>query len=218
MRCHRRQHSGMVLCMLWGTVSCGNEGADIGGPSTQVRRVTVSPPEARASVGGTLNYTATAYDPSGREVTNGVTYVWSSGHPGVATVDRSSGLARGVANGTAMIRVNAFDDRGSAQAEAVLRVEEIADVLVNPTSATVHVGEQTQFVARAYSADGDAAARVPFRWRSSSGEIAAVIDPENGSTQVRGVSPGAATIVVNAVPEGRLGQGAAATVTVLNAP
>ena len=122
MRRYRVRLSNLAIGLILGlTASCG-DGGDIGGPPAHVERVEVSPPQARAAVGGTLNYIATAYDASGRPVTSGVTYLWSSDRPGVAVVDRTTGQARGVANGAATIRVRAADDRGSAQGGAVLRV------------------------------------------------------------------------------------------------
>lgn len=208
----------LTLCVPWAAVSCGSDGGDLGGPRGHVMSVEVSPPQARAPVGGTLNYTATAYDASGAPVTGGVRYIWSSARPGVATVDPGTGSARGVSNGSAVIRVNAIDDRGSAQGEGVLQVEEIADVLVNPTSATVRVGARTRLRARAYYADGGAAAGVPFLWRSRSTEIATVTEAQGSGTEVLGMSPGTATIVANAVPEGRLGRGGIVMITVLGGP
>lgn len=63
--------------------------------------IVVQPATATISVGGTQQYTATALDAKGNQVT-GVNFAWSSSFANVATID-ANGLATGQAKGTVTI-------------------------------------------------------------------------------------------------------------------
>lgn len=62
-----------------------------------VASVTVSPSSATIKRGDTKQFSATAYDASGRAL-SGRTFTWTSSDPSVATVDRN-GLVKGIAEG-----------------------------------------------------------------------------------------------------------------------
>ncbi|HEV2146305.1 MAG TPA: lamin tail domain-containing protein [Longimicrobiaceae bacterium] len=74
------------------------------GQVAPVAAVTVSPSSATVGAGATQQFTATATDDAGSTVAT--TFTWTSADPAVATVD-GSGLATGVAAGTATIRATA---------------------------------------------------------------------------------------------------------------
>jgi uncharacterized protein YjdB len=78
-----------------------------------IASVVVLPASAQVQVGGTQQFSATAYDNSGHEA-QGVSFTWSSGDTSVATVD-SNGLARGLSVGAAEITAETGSVGGSAE-------------------------------------------------------------------------------------------------------
>ena len=75
--------------------------------------VVVSPAEARIGLGDTFQLSAEAFDANGHRV-SGAAFTWSSSDGSVATVD-TSGLVRGVGEGTARITATADGAAGAAE-------------------------------------------------------------------------------------------------------
>ncbi len=82
-------------------------------PGAPVASVAVSPATASVAVGQTVQLTATPKDTSGTSLT-GRSVSWATSAPGVATVS-GSGLARGVAAGTAVITGTSEGKSGTAR-------------------------------------------------------------------------------------------------------
>ncbi len=74
-------------------------------PQPTVDHVTIAPSSATIAEGATQSFTASAFDASNQPIT-GVTFVWSSNAPSVATVN-ASGVATGVSPGDATITATA---------------------------------------------------------------------------------------------------------------
>lgn len=89
------------------------------GTAGPVASISVAPSSGSIGVGATLQFTATPRDQYGNEVSN-LTLSWSSSATGVATVN-SSGLASGIAAGSAQIRAttNGFTGSGTLTVAAV---------------------------------------------------------------------------------------------------
>lgn len=82
-------------------------------PPAEVDHITIAPADAQISVGGTQQFTATAFDADDVAIP-GVTFTWSSTAPLIATVN-ASGLATAVQIGAAEIIATAPNDvAGSA--------------------------------------------------------------------------------------------------------
>ena len=82
-----------------------------------IATVTVSPSTATVAVGGTRAFTAVAKDAAGNAVT--ATFSWTSSNTAVATVDASTGAAKGVTPGSASITATASGVNGSATLNVV---------------------------------------------------------------------------------------------------
>ncbi|MBW3571896.1 MAG: lamin tail domain-containing protein [Gemmatimonadetes bacterium] len=129
----------------YNTSDKGTPGAQNDGyvaPVQQPATVTVTPGAATIAVGGTQAFTATALDAWGDPVTT--TFTWTTSDAAVATVS-ASGVATGVANGTAQIRATASN---GVFAEAALTVSTAAvakllinELMPNPSAVTDDAGE-----------------------------------------------------------------------------
>ncbi len=82
------------------------------GGTTSVQRITVAPATVTRAPGQTAQFTATALDKRGKAV-SGVTFVWSSSAPAIATVN-ATGLATAIAAGSATISAAAGGKVGTA--------------------------------------------------------------------------------------------------------
>jgi uncharacterized protein YjdB len=172
-----------------------------GGGNTTVARVTVSPPSATISVGGSQQFSAILQTTNGNVVSGTVT--WSSSNPAVATVS-GTGLATGVTVGSATI--TAMSENGiTGSALLTVAPPNVETVTVDPGSATINHGATVQFDAVLKSLAGDVLTDRVVTWSSSNTAVATV----NGSGLATGV--GAGTAFITATSEGKTGY---ATLTV----
>ncbi|MDQ1525326.1 MAG: large repetitive protein [Pyrinomonadaceae bacterium] len=128
-------------------------------PKPKVVRVEVAPLTASLNRGGTLQFSARAFDPEGRPVDD-ANFSWSSSNMLIAAIN-SAGLARGVGAGTAMITASTSDGAGgtvAAQASLEVRVplvlnEILADVPPDDPATQAVEGDANRDGVR--SADDD---------------------------------------------------------------
>ena len=134
-----------------------------------------------ASVGGTLQFTAFAWDglaylnqPFGFPIQPQPTWTWASSNTGIATINSSTGLATGVSQGictiTASTVVSGQTFSGSAQ---------FGVALISPATSTLNYGQSAAFTASSNA-----------QWQSG---IPAVAQMWNGNTNVFGSSATAIT-------------------------
>ncbi len=95
-----------------------------------VARVEVTPETATIPVGGTIQFTARAFDASNNEIP-GVTFTWTSGNKSAATID-SSGVATGVGVGATTIKATAGGKNDTAALTVVARTVTINEILADP--------------------------------------------------------------------------------------
>jgi len=170
-------------------------------PAAPVASLTVNPPSLTLTVGSIQQLSSVLKDASGNILT-GRAVAWTSSSPTVATVN-AAGLATGVATGAAT--VTATSEGQSGAASVTVNNVPVASVAVNPTSASVTVGQTLQLTATPKDANGNPLSGRAVTWMSSATGVAIV----NGSGAVTGVAPSAATIT--ATSEGKSGT---ATITV----
>lgn len=139
---------------------------------TVVTSVAVTPgTDTLIALGRTRQFTAVPKDANGTPVT-GVTLVWRSSNPLVATVDSATGIVTAVGQGLSVIRA----DVGGVIGQATLAVVQVvATVQVTPGSKSfTAVGDTQRFVAVAKDSGGAAVQGVRFLWVSSNGNAATV--------------------------------------------
>jgi Bacterial surface proteins containing Ig-like domains len=172
-----------------------------------VATVTVTPSALPLTVGQTGALAATTKDAGGAVLTGrGVT--WSSGTPGVATVDPTSGLVTAVAAGTSTISAKSESKVGTATVTVTLAP--IATITVTIDSTSLQVGHTAQATAIVKDAGGAVLTGRTVAWTSLSPGVATV----GGATGViTAVSAG--PVQIRATAEGKIGN---ASLTVTAAP
>ena len=139
----------------------------------------MTPTSASTTIGGTLQFTATAQysDNSQQDVTASAT--WSSSNSAVATLESSGqsnpGLATGVSPGTANITAS-FSGKSAATALSVTGVSLVVTAItLAPTSASIMVNSTLQFTATANYNDGSIKiVTSSATWLSSDSTVAAI--------------------------------------------
>ncbi|HZI22534.1 MAG TPA: Ig-like domain-containing protein [Gemmatimonadales bacterium] len=174
-----------------------------------VASVVVLPATATTSLGGTTQFVAIPLDASGTAL-GGRVVTWASSNSAIATVD-ASGLATGVAAGSATITATSEGQSGSATLTVSAVTVPVASVSVSPASASVAAGQTVQLTATPQDANGNALTGRTITWASGTTSVATV----SGSGLVTGVAAGSATIT--ATSEGKSGS-SAITVTAVTVP
>jgi CSLREA domain-containing protein len=171
------------------------DGTPFGSPP--ITRIEVTPASATNNIGAKRTFTARAFSNTGGpevEVLN-VSFIWDSSNPNVASLSPQTGkstTATALSGGSTQIRARA----GGQQAAATLNVSfpPVARIEVTPETATIPVGGQQQFTARAFDAGNNEITGLTFTWTSSNTSVATV-DSAGLST---GVGAGAAIIKASA--------------------
>jgi hypothetical protein len=149
--------------------------------------LTVAPAAANLFVDDSVRFRATLVDRNGAAVATPMS--WSVDNPGVATVD-SLGMVRGVASGSATIRVSA---RGEIASAALVVVVDSGQTLnVAPNAANLTVASTQQFAATLKDRHGRVLSASP-QWESNNTAVATV----DANGLVRAVAGGSATIQAN---------------------
>ena len=164
-----------------------------------ISRIAVSPPSATINEGSTHDFNATAYTSYNVAIQN-VSFVWESSNTSIATINSSTGLARGERAGATPSQVTITARASGKSDTASLTVRPvISRVLVSPPSATINEGSTHDFNATAYTSYNVAIQNVSFVWESSNTSIATI----NSSTglargEKAGATPSQVTITARA--------------------
>ena len=175
-----------------------------------ISSIEVAPKTATIDEGGdTQQYSATAHTSYNVAIT-GVSFAWSSGNTGVATINSSSGLATSVRAGGTQTNVTITARVGVKSGTATLTVRPvISSIEVSPSTASVEEGETKQFNAAAMTSYGTTIQIVSFTWESTNTSVATVSSTglatalEAGSTPITataGGESGSATLMVTEPP------------------
>ncbi len=175
----------IALGLLLGACSGGSKDSTPTIPNT-LTTVVVALSPASIPVGRTSTASASGLDQNGAPIGVGAV-TWSSGSPGVATVN-AGGVVSGVAAGQAQIIATS----GTKQGQQTITVTPIpvATVAVTPAAATLGIGATQQLTATERDASGDTLAGRVVTWSTSDATKATV----SASGIVTGVALGTATI------------------------
>ena len=177
---------------------CG--GGQPGGP---VVTVTVTPNPAAVAVGSTRAFSALPRDADGTTVST--TFAWSSSDPLIATINPTSGIATGVAAGTATISARA---ENGVTGTAILTVSAVGDIAtVSVSGASIPAGFQTQVFGTARDG-GNSIVPTTFAWSVDPADATRMSVDASGV--ITGLAAGTARVIATA-PNGVRG---AATITI----
>ncbi|MDD4414491.1 MAG: Ig-like domain-containing protein [Oscillospiraceae bacterium] len=140
--------------------------------------VTVAPATATILVAGTQQLTASPLDQNLTAFV-GATVTWSSNNSAIASVNATTGLVTGVAAGSATITATAVSGAvtvtGTSQITVNTPPPVFTSITINPSSATINVGGNSQFTATALDQNGVAMVNQPaFTWTSSNTTVGTV--------------------------------------------
>ena len=158
--------------------------------------ITLAPSAPALNVGMTADLTATSRFSDGSTApSDDATCTWTSSAPSVATVS-GAGLVTGLTAGTATITATKGGIQGAAIVTVASSAATLTSITLNPTSATVNVGQTADFTATAHWSDGSTTASYDssVSWTSSAPAIATV----NSQGLVTGVSAGSAVLTASA--------------------
>ncbi len=178
--------AALAVLAIVATLSCGDDTPAVTTPADPSVPTTLSiTPESVVftAIGDTARFTAQVRDQYGNVMT-GATVSWSSSDPLVASVT-TSGVARAVANGTATITAAA----GTASDSAGVAVhQEIAQVVVSPSTSELEVGDTLRLMAEARDDNGSPVSATSFVWTSGNEQVATVDSTGLVQARVRGVA------------------------------
>jgi hypothetical protein len=174
--------------------SLSSPSAKLTGTSAQLRSISITPTTVSIAKGGTQQFTAvgTFSDGSQQNVTTSVT--WSTSNFNVATVGTASGLARGLAAGSAQIQAVSGTVSSPNVALAVTSAT-LQSISVAPAAATIAAGTSQHFTATGTYSDGTTQVITSTSaWASSSSATATIA----GSSGVAaGIAAGTASITAS---------------------
>ena len=178
-----------------------------------VASVTVTPANPTLTgYGATQQLTATARDAS-NDVIAGVSFTWSSGNTGVATVGTSTGLVTAVHTGTAIVTATAAGGK-TGTVTVTVAPGATSTVTVSPAGAALSgVGSTQALTAQVRDPNGDLVPSPTATWASLDTHIATV-DP--GTGVVTAVAPG--QVVVTATSGGGTGTALVTVTAPVGAP
>lgn len=161
-----------------------------------VASVVITPDSTAIVLGATVTLTAQARDDQGTTLTDRAIR-WSSSAPAVVSIDSLTGVARGLAGGSAL--VTATSEGKSRTARIVVQVP-VASVTVTTALDTVEAYDPTALTAVLRDANQNVLTGRVLRWTSSNPAVA-IIDSVTGV--LTGLDRG--TVTVTATSEGKNG-------------
>jgi hypothetical protein len=164
------------------------------GTSAQLRSIALSPTTVSIAKGGTQQFTAigTFSDGSQQNVTTSVTWITSNFN--VATIGTASGLARGIAAGSAQIQAT-LGGVSSPNAALAVTSATLKSISVTPAAAAIAAGTSQHFTATGTYSDGtNEVITSTSAWASSSAATATIA----GSSGVAaGIAAGTSSITAS---------------------
>ena len=166
---------------------------------TQLTGIAIGPPDARITVGSTLQFAATALYSDGTKqvVSSGV--AWSSSNPAVASISTAAGsLGLATALGTGSTKITAILGNLSASTTLTTTAATLVSIGVTPAYPSIASGTATAFKATGvYSDNSTRDLTTSVTWTSSATTVASVDNSPGGNGLATGRSVGATQITAS---------------------
>jgi uncharacterized protein YjdB len=183
----------ILIAVVTAVAACSSDSTGAGDVLV-VAQIEIDPPGAGLIIGGTQQFTAVPKTSSGIPVPNR-SVIWSSDNPGIATVSEN-GRVTAVSLGETNIKATV--DQVTAGVAVNVSPKPVAEVLVQPTSASIQAGQTQQLTVTVKAADGETLSDRTITYDSDDPAIATV----SASGLVTGMAPGQTT--VSASSEGKV--------------
>jgi len=157
-------------------------------------RIEVTPSTFTLDLNATKQFTATAYDQFGKEMTD-VEFNWSCSNETVGTIDKSKGLFTAKAAGTTTITATASGKSGMATVTVTDEEPVATTIEVTPLSPTLAIGGTEQFTATVLDQFGNEMTGVAVTW-SCDNETVGTIGESSGIFTA--LAAGTATVTATA--------------------
>ncbi len=151
-------------------VACSSSNSTVSGPAATLRSIALSPVNDTLVVGASQTFTARPLD-ANNNLVPGVSLSWASSNTAIVTITQT-GVATGVAAGTAQIAASAYGINGLATVTVVQLP--VASVIVAPSSVTTRVGATVQLTDTTKSATGAVITGRTPTWASDNTTVASV--------------------------------------------
>lgn len=158
----------------------------------ELTTITVNPATATLAIGDTKQFTATAFDQFGLEMSD-AEFDWTCSNAIVGSIDNATGLFTALAEGTATVTASAGGISGTAT--VTVGVEDpiepvLANIVITPPRATLDVDDIQRFIVTGYDQNGNAIPAGEVIW-SSGNETVGTIDEDGFFTAL---AAGTATV------------------------
>jgi tetratricopeptide (TPR) repeat protein/uncharacterized protein YjdB len=163
----------------------------LAGTSSTIRSITITPTTASIAKGGTLQYIATGTFSDGSKQNVSASATWVTSNFNVATIGTASGVARGIAVGSAQIQAT-LNGVSSPKAALTVTSATLKSIAVTPASSSVALGTSQHFMATGTYSDGSTQDITSTSvWTSSDAADATI---EGGSGVATGIAAGTVSI------------------------
>jgi uncharacterized protein YjdB len=174
--------------------------------------ITVLPPNPVVAAGQHLQMTAIATDPQGNRVA-GLSYVWISDRPDIASIDTNTGEVSAAVQGVAVITASVVGAAVNPMASTTLVVLDQnggpmppPNISVSPSGLVIAVGESRQVHATVTDSLTGAAITTPITWVSSASGVVtlAPVSADHDVMRVTGAATGSTELRAQATVDGAL--------------
>jgi Domain of unknown function (DUF1929)/Bacterial Ig-like domain (group 2) len=158
--------------------------------------ISITPNPASTNVGTSLRFSAIVRDKNNNLLNPQPVLHWHSSNPGMASIDETTGIAKGIALGQLDISVQGPEVNSSVQLKVCKAgcQAEIDSISLGPNPATLKVGTQLLLNANAKDAAGDQINPQPsFQWASSDNTVLKLSD----AGMATGLQVGSATVTAS---------------------
>jgi len=166
------EHEGTatITASVEGVNETGIAEVTVRSASPTQERIAVSPSDFTIAAGQSLKLTATAFDQNGNPMPD-VEVTWESSDPCIGTIDQETGLFTALADGEVRLTASAGEANGSACVTVEPSIAVPTCIEVEPSPATIEVGNAREFVATVFDQCDNEMDWVRVAWSCSDPDV-----------------------------------------------
>jgi PGF-pre-PGF domain-containing protein len=165
-----REGTATIIASVEGVNETGIAEVTVRSASPSQARIVVSPSDFTIAAGQSLKLTATAFDQNGDPMPD-VEVTWESSDPCIGTIDQETGLFTALADGEVRLTASAGEANGSACVTVEPSIAVPTCIEVEPSPATIEVGNAREFVATVFDQCDNEMDWVRVAWSCSDPDV-----------------------------------------------